>query len=196
MPKKVLKKEKKNQILRAAAKRFAKHGVKKTTLDEIAADVLIGKATIYHYFPSKKNLYYDAVQWQVTLFIEDIKAIFNNEEIPIGGRLLEYFTYKESVAENYKLLYNLMLLLFNDEVLAEESRILKSLLTEEEDILKLILSSVYSSRIESMNTALPQFVVNISWGLVFGAKLGSISHPDRLQPMKELLFKSLENLLG
>ena len=43
-------KERKQQIIRAAVKRFARHGHGKTTLDEIARDIRIGKATIYHYF--------------------------------------------------------------------------------------------------------------------------------------------------
>ena len=40
--------DRKNQIIKAAAKRFARHGLNKTTLDEVARDIRIGKATIYH----------------------------------------------------------------------------------------------------------------------------------------------------
>ena len=34
-------------------------GSGKTTLEEIARDIRIGKATIYHYFSSKDELYYE-----------------------------------------------------------------------------------------------------------------------------------------
>jgi len=39
--------ERKIQIIKAAAKRFARHGLNKTTLDEVARDIRIGKATIF-----------------------------------------------------------------------------------------------------------------------------------------------------
>jgi len=50
--------ERKHQIIRAAVKRFARHGHGKTTLEEIARDIRIGKATIYHYFESKDELFF------------------------------------------------------------------------------------------------------------------------------------------
>lgn len=192
----LLAKERKNQIIRAAAKRFSRHGLGKTTLNEIARDVRIGKATIYHYFTSKEDLFYQTLEWEASQFINDIKAIFNNEEIPIGGRLLEYFSYKETVAQKYKLLFDLMLQLFTDERFEIERDILKILIKEEEKIVKLILSSVYSGRIESMDTALPNYVATISWGLMFSNKLRTIAEPARIVSMKDVMFKSLENILS
>lgn len=189
-------KERKNQIIRAAAKRFARHGLGKTTLNEIARDVRIGKATIYHYFTSKEDLFYQCLEWEASQFVNDIEAIFNNEEIPLGGRLLEYISYKENVDQKYKLLFDLMLQLFTYDKFETEKEILKKLLTEEENIIKLILSSVYSGRIESMNTALPSFIVTTSWGMMFGNKLNQIAKPDRVVSMKEMMFKSLENILN
>jgi AcrR family transcriptional regulator len=190
-----LSKERKEQIIRAAAKRFARHGLGKTTLEEIARDVRIGKATIYHYFKSKEDLFYDTIYWEASNYIEDIKAIFNNEDIPIGGRLLEYISFKETSDEKYKLLYNLMLLLMQDESFDKEKIVLRTLLKDETDIVGLILSSVYSGRIESMDMALPQYIVQTSWGLMFSNKINKITG-SRQSGMKELMFKSLENLLS
>ncbi|MBT8387950.1 MAG: TetR/AcrR family transcriptional regulator [Ignavibacteria bacterium] len=191
-----LAKERKNQIIRAAAKRFARHGLGKTTLNEVARDVRIGKATIYHYFASKEDLFYHTLEWEASQFIIDIKAIFNNEDIPLGGRLLEYFSYKESVASKYKLLFDLMLQLFTYDKFETEKEILKKLLKEEEKIVTLILSSVFSGRIESMDSALPNFITTISWGLTFGNLLNNITEPDRIVSTKDVLFKSLENILS
>ena len=56
-----MEKEKKKQLIRTAAKRFEKHGIKKTTLDEIARDLRITKATIYHYFNSKEDLFHSTL---------------------------------------------------------------------------------------------------------------------------------------
>lgn len=48
---------KQSLILEAARKRFVRYGYGKTSLDEIAADLGIGKATIYHYFKSKEDIF-------------------------------------------------------------------------------------------------------------------------------------------
>ena len=188
--------ERKQQIIRAAAKRFARHGMNKTTLDEIARDIRIGKATIYHYFESKDELFYETLKWEADQFIDDIKAIFNNEELAVGARLLEYISFKESVDKKYKLLYDLFLQLLNIDSFEKEKLILKNLINREEEIIKLVLSSIYSGRIETMDESLPNFVVVTSWGSFFAGKLNNIANPERLLKVKELMFKSLENLFG
>jgi AcrR family transcriptional regulator len=189
-------KERKEQIIKAATKRFARHGPGKTTLEEIARDIRIGKATIYHYFKSKDELYYSAVEWESTQFIDDIKAIFNNAELAIGARLLEYISYKENVGEKYKLLFDLMLQLLEDDSFEKEKNILKNLVSKEEEILKLVLNSIFSSRLEGMNESLPGFIVTSSWGGFFGNKINNIINPARNINSREFLFKNLETLLS
>ncbi len=44
------------KILEAAERRLWHYGFKKTTIDEIAADVGVGKGTIYLYFDSKEDI--------------------------------------------------------------------------------------------------------------------------------------------
>lgn len=48
---------KQGAIIEAARKRFAHFGVAKTTMNEIAEDLSISKASLYYYFPDKLNLY-------------------------------------------------------------------------------------------------------------------------------------------
>ena len=184
------------EIIRAAAKRFSRHGFGKTTLEEIARDVRIGKPTIYHYFKSKDELYYSSITFQSSQFIEDIKAIFNNQDLPVGARLLEYFAFKESVHQRYSLLYNLMLSLFKDDSMEKEKQILQNLLQKESEVVGLILSSIYTGRIESMNLSLPFYIVHHSWGLMFSNVLKEFSAEGKSVSMKELLFKSLETILS
>lgn len=59
MPKIVDKKEKKLEILHAAAKVFAEKGVVKTKMVDIAAEAGIGKGTIYEYYRSKEEIFAD-----------------------------------------------------------------------------------------------------------------------------------------
>ena len=188
--------ERKQQIIRAAVKRFARHGHGKTTLEEIARDIRIGKATIYHYFESKDELFFASLKWETDQFIEDIKAIFNNEELAVGARLLEYISYKENIDTRYKLLFDLILQLVEDDSFEKEKEIMKNMLNREEEIVKLVLSSIYSSRLEGMNESLPNFIVTSSWGAFFGNRINHISHPDRVLNTRDFMFKSLENILS
>jgi len=191
-----LAKQRQEEIVRAAAKRFSRHGFGKTTLDEIARDVRIGKPTIYHYFKSKDELYYSSINFQSSEFIEDIKAIFNNQDLPVGARLLEYFAFKETLNYRYKLLYELMLALFKDDHLEKEKEILQQLLQKESEVVGLILNSIYTGRIESMNVSLPFYIVHLSWGLLFSNIVKDFYVDGKSINMKELLFKSLESILS
>lgn len=48
---------KRNAILDAAEKRFAHFGLNKTTMNDIASDLAMSKASLYYYFPDKNTLY-------------------------------------------------------------------------------------------------------------------------------------------
>ena len=189
-------KQRQEEIVKAASKRFSRHGFGKTTLNEIARDVRIGKPTIYHYFKSKDELYNSSITFQSNEFIQDIKAIFNNQDLPVGARLLEYFAFKETINRRYKLLYELMLELFKNENLEKEKEILQQLLKKESEIVGLILNSIYTGRIESMDPSLPYYIVHLSWGLLFSGLIKEYSDNVKSLNMKELLFKSLESTLS
>ncbi|HLG32870.1 MAG TPA: TetR/AcrR family transcriptional regulator [Ignavibacteriaceae bacterium] len=191
-----MEKERKLQIIRAAAKRFARHGMGKTTLDEIARDIRISKASIYHYFTSKDELFNETLIWEVSQYLSDIKAIFNNEEFPVGARMLEYFSFKEGADQKYILIYKLIVQSLIPENLEDTQTILNKLFDDEEEIIRLILSSVYSGRIESMNNSLPGFIVTISWGMSLGNNLNKIARPEKILSSKELIFKSLESIMS
>jgi AcrR family transcriptional regulator len=66
-PKIVDKEAKKNQIIQAAIQVFARHGVAKTKMVNIAEAAGIGKGTIYEYFRSKEEIFATAFN---TMFAE------------------------------------------------------------------------------------------------------------------------------
>ena len=187
--------DRKTQIIKAAVKRFARHGLNKTTLDEVARDLRIGKATIYHYFKSKDELFFETIIYDSDLILNDIKTIFNNESIPLKERFANYFIYKENIYERYKLIYDLMANLLNDSGLEMEVEILKKLLKLEEDVLRIALSSVYAGRPDKMNLTLPSFCVMASWGMLFSDRFNKITSPERELHTKDFLTRSLETIL-
>lgn len=188
--------ERKIQIIKAAAKRFARHGLSKTTLDEVARDIRIGKATIYHYFPSKDDLYIETLKWEIELFLEQVKSVFNEEVKPAIEKLSEYFSLKNAVSENYKLIYETLLNFYNDKSLEKENEQIKFLLNKEEDLVKKLLNIAYKEKVVSISPALPNLLVMYSWGILFGSKLNSLTNSSKINATKALILKSLESLLS
>ena len=74
--------EKQSVILDAARKRFAYYGFSKVTMDEIAADVGMGKASLYYYFPTKESLFEEVVKQEKNQFFNDIKAMTEGKTAP------------------------------------------------------------------------------------------------------------------
>lgn len=55
----------KRRILEAAARLFAIRGFKASTIREIAQAAQVNDVTVYRYFPRKRKLYWDAIQWHI-----------------------------------------------------------------------------------------------------------------------------------
>ncbi len=53
---------KKNQIISAAENLFHHYGYAKTSLEDIAREVALGKATIYYYFDSKEDIFFEVLK--------------------------------------------------------------------------------------------------------------------------------------
>ncbi|HDR50317.1 MAG TPA: TetR/AcrR family transcriptional regulator, partial [Mariniphaga anaerophila] len=51
--------QKKQTILEVAQHFFLRFGLNKTTMDEIAKAARMGKATLYHYFRDKEQIFYE-----------------------------------------------------------------------------------------------------------------------------------------
>ncbi len=81
--------EKMNNILRAARKRFAHYGFSKVTMDEIAGDVEMGKASLYYYFPTKEDLFKAVVAQEQNEFVQSIETLLQNQT-SASEKLYEY----------------------------------------------------------------------------------------------------------
>ena len=184
--------DRKIQIIKAAVKRFSKHGPGKTTLDEIARDLRIGKATIYHYFISKEALFYSAIEWESDQFIEEISSIFGNEELSLHEKLGLYFNNKETVDQKYKLLYDLLLLLMRDDTFEKEKEILRSMLGKEEKVLETALNQLNGKKDIITNPSLPGILASMSWGWLFSIKLNQVTNCDERLPTKDFLNTLME----
>ena len=188
--------ERRIQIVKAAAKRFARHGLNKTTLDEVARDIRIGKATIYHYFQSKDDLFYETLKWEIEIFLDNVKVIFNNESSNFKDRLIEYFNLKEGIQTNFKLIYDLIVQTLTEQNTEQEPVILKYLLEKEEELLKKLLSTALREKMIKVSPLIPSYVVDFSWGIVLGNKIWATVYPEKTAYKKDFIIKTLESIIS
>jgi TetR/AcrR family transcriptional repressor of mexJK operon len=82
-------KEREQVILKAARERFAHYGFTKVTMDEIAADVDMGKASLYYYFPAKEDLFRAVISHEQKQFVDAIENILS-QNLSASKKLIEY----------------------------------------------------------------------------------------------------------
>ncbi len=74
--------EKKIIITQVAQKIFSRYGLLKTTVDEIAKAARMGKASLYHYFRSKEDIFKEVVEQENRFLKEKIREAIINEDTP------------------------------------------------------------------------------------------------------------------
>ncbi len=82
--------DKQKLILDAAQYRFAHYGLGKVTMDEIATDLGISKASLYYYFETKEEIFRQVIAREQDVFINKIEAILKRKS-SASEKLLEYF---------------------------------------------------------------------------------------------------------
>ena len=184
-------KEKKIQIIKAAAKRFDRHGLNKTTLDEIARDLRIGKATIYHYFESKDQLYYDVLEWEGSLLLEEVRVIWENPEFNIEQKLSVYFSSKEGLQVRFKLVFDALINILNDKSFEQENLFFSKLITSEEKILYRAFQQLAKAKTEQ-HDILVRTMISQSWNFMFAGKLNLFLENEKQNSSKDLLIKIIE----
>lgn len=187
--------DRKIQIIKAADKRFARHGFHKTNMDEIARDIRIGKPTLYYYFESKDALYIEVIKWEFENYLESVNQIFANYELTIPKRLEEYFLRKENVRNDFKLIFEIIVQFISERTTEPETELLKEYLTKEEELIKKILNAYYKDKIKAVSKALPYSFVMISWMIVVGKKMSSQLSVDKEFLSNEKIQQLIEALL-
>lgn len=80
---------KEKEILEAARSRFAHYGYSKVTMEEIASDVEMGKASLYYYFPTKEELFKSVIKKEQNLFVREIENLVE-KNFSASQKLKEY----------------------------------------------------------------------------------------------------------
>jgi AcrR family transcriptional regulator len=89
----------KNEILAAAGKCFARFGYEKATLEDIGSMVKINKVSLYHYFKNKEAIFAELIAFEADQYGEALKAkvrAVKNYKRKILTWIREGFKYNET----------------------------------------------------------------------------------------------------
>ena len=78
--------DKRNMIIEAAENLFHHYGYSKTSLEDIARSVSLGKGTIYYYFASKEDIFFEVVIRHSEKFYEQLKLEID-KQTDFSGKL-------------------------------------------------------------------------------------------------------------
>jgi AcrR family transcriptional regulator len=77
------KEEYRKIIILSAGQIFSRYGYKKTTMDEIAKALKIGKSSIYYYFESKKEIFEAVVLHEANILRNELTTAIKTVESPV-----------------------------------------------------------------------------------------------------------------
>lgn len=167
------------QILQAALQLYLKHGVKKVTMDDVARVIGKSRSALYYYFKNRDEIFEAVMVALVREVISQIETAVNRAD-SIEPKILSFCLTKVQTSEEKKSLFTAMesgmdaeeitrysstINRFHKKLMAEEATLLKKIfanaaakgevrslsVSEEEDLIFILLSSVRGIRRELRN---------------------------------------------
>jgi len=77
------KEEFRKKVIIAAGQIFSRYGFRKTTMDEIARELKMGKSSIYYYFESKEEIFESVVLYEANILRNELTAAIKSVESPV-----------------------------------------------------------------------------------------------------------------
>ncbi|HTY36016.1 MAG TPA: TetR/AcrR family transcriptional regulator [Bacteroidota bacterium] len=130
---------KEHRILDAAQGRFAKYGFSKVTMDEIAEDVGMAKASLYYYYPAKEHVFRAVIRREQEEFLRQAGEIlarpisaaekltaYTMRRVELAGQLLNVSALNVTFWQNMKPVFKDLFAAFSNEELQLLTTILRS----------------------------------------------------------------------
>ena len=98
------KREKKELIIESARELFARFGIKKTTMDEIAEKCFMSKATLYYYFENKEDVFKSVINKELEIFKSKVQKTLSKKASPqdkLKAFIVARFTHLKEIANYY-----------------------------------------------------------------------------------------------
>jgi AcrR family transcriptional regulator len=99
------KEEFRKKIIITSGQIFSRYGFKKTTMDEIARALKMGKSSIYYYYNTKEEIFNAAVLYEANILRSQLTAAIKSVESPIG-KMEKYVSVRMGALEKLSNYYN------------------------------------------------------------------------------------------
>jgi AcrR family transcriptional regulator len=187
------KEEFRKRVIVTAGQIFSRYGFKKTTMDEIAKSLKMGKSSIYYYFESKEEIFEAVVLCEAEILRNELTTTIKSVESPIE-KMRNYVFVRMKAFEKLSNYYNAIFdknldhFAFIENIRAKYDR-------EELAILRLILyhgarkkvfnvvNSEYTAL--AVQTALKGLEVPMFW------KKKEVNIEERLNAILDVLFNGI-----
>jgi AcrR family transcriptional regulator len=187
------KEEFRKKVIISAGQIFSRYGFKKTTMDEIAKALKMGKSSIYYYFKSKEEIFEAVVLYEANILRNELTTSIKSVESPVD-KMRNYVFVRmksfEKLSNYYNAIFdkNLDHFDFIEKIRSKYDR-------EELAILRLILyhgarekvfnvtDSEYTAL--AVQTSLKGLEVPLFW------KKREVNIEDRLNGILEVLFNGI-----
>jgi AcrR family transcriptional regulator len=133
------KENKKDQILNAASRVFAKYGFHKTTLDDIGDQVGMKKNSLYHYFSNKEEIFFEIIKLDAEEYFTKMEielSVENNASDKLKKFVLFSSEFWKKRANFYSLVTSVRVELVNrisdyyEEALKQQKLLINNVLAE------------------------------------------------------------------
>ena len=101
----VNKEEFREKIIITAGQIFSRYGFKKTTMDEVAKALKMGKSSIYYYFESKEEIFEAVVLYEANILRSELTKAIKSVESPIA-KMEKYVFVRMKTFEKLSNYYN------------------------------------------------------------------------------------------
>jgi AcrR family transcriptional regulator len=101
----VNKEEYRKRIIITAGQIFSRYGFRKTTMDEIARALKMGKSSIYYYYPGKEEIFEAVVLYEANILRNELTTAIKSVESPIS-KMEKYVSVRMKAFEKLANYYN------------------------------------------------------------------------------------------
>ena len=101
----VNKEEFRKKIIITAGQIFSRFGFRKTTMDEIARELKMGKSSVYYYFESKEDIFKAVVLYEANLLRNELTKAIKSVESPVD-KMKNYVFVRMKTFEKLSNYYN------------------------------------------------------------------------------------------
>lgn len=99
------KEEYRKKIIISSRQIFSRNGFKKTTMDEIARTLKIGKSSVYYYFKGKEEIFESVVLYEANMLRNELTTAIKSVESPVD-KMRNYVFVRMKTFEKLSNYYN------------------------------------------------------------------------------------------